>query len=148
MTVCAGRPGHVHAVVHTSVLVKWLAAPTQDHPGEAGQLLGAQRSGSAALVAPASAMLELADVVRNAGMSAHDATDLLSSIVNLHVWLVHGTDARVHSALSVAFRHGISVYDAAYLSLAEELNCPLVTADPHTFGSIASPGVEIRLIDG
>jgi predicted nucleic acid-binding protein len=39
----------------------------------------------------------------------------------------------------------MSIYDALFLALAEELDCPLITADRKAFADIDTP-VEIRLI--
>jgi predicted nucleic acid-binding protein len=51
----------------------------------------------------------------------------------------------LRTATDLACRHNLSVYDALFLQLAEELDCPLVSADRRAFAGIDSP-VEILLL--
>ena len=48
--------------------------------------------------------------------------------------------------MKCAIERRMTVYDALFLTLAQELDCPLVTADRRAFGSIPPEVAEVRLI--
>jgi predicted nucleic acid-binding protein len=133
-------------VVDSSVAYKWLCQREEDHIDEAFALLLEHRSGTCALAAPATLYVELANALRT---SRHfDETRVLAvidGIGDLGIELVASTPERLVAAAKLAFRHRLSIYDSLFLQLAEELGCPLVTADRKAFAGIDTP-VEIRLL--
>jgi predicted nucleic acid-binding protein len=53
----------------------------------------------------------------------------------------------VSRALEIAASYAISAYDAAYLSLSEQLGIPLVTADARLVRSVTGGGFNIVILD-
>ncbi len=132
-------------VVDTSVAFKWLREEGENGVDEARALLHAHQSRELLLVAPATLPVEIANALRYSTLTPHDVLDAIEAFDQLHVDLVPVDPTRLAGATSLAYTHGISVYDALFLALAEELDCPLVTADRRAFAGITAT-VEIRLI--
>jgi predicted nucleic acid-binding protein len=132
-------------VVDTSVAFKWLSHEGEDAVGEATSLLSAHLAGDILLVAPATLPVELANALRYSRLSESDVMALLEAVGFLHLELVDVDAPRILRATALAYAHDLTVYDALFLGLAEELVCPLVTADRRAFASIETP-VEVRLL--
>lgn len=67
-----------------------------------------------------------------------DLTDLAFQVVP--------TVELVKDAFEVANHHGITVYDACYITLAQRLGLPLVTADEKLVQQLAGKGLPIKLL--
>ena len=133
-------------IVDSSVAYKWLSHVGEDHVEEAFALLRGHRSGTHVLAAPATLYVELANAVRNSRhVDRETALEIVDDLESLQIELVTPTPERLVAALKLSYRHNISIYDALFLALAEELDCPLITADRKAFAGIDSP-VEIRLL--
>jgi predicted nucleic acid-binding protein len=82
------------------------------------------------LVAPPLLSLEVANVarekVRRGEVGRADAEVLLAE---LDRWRVRRVDVRARDAWDVAWTHGLTLYDAAYLQLALARRLPIVTLD-------------------
>jgi predicted nucleic acid-binding protein len=133
-------------VVDSSVAYKWLSHVDEDHVEEALSLLAEHRAGVLLLVAPSLLHVELANaLVGSRHVSQEAALEIIEGLEALHVELIPGTPARLRAAALLSYHHQLSIYDALFLQLAEELDCPLVTADRKAFAGVDSPA-EIRLL--
>jgi predicted nucleic acid-binding protein len=134
------------AVIDTSVMFKWFVAYGESGIDEAWSLLERHKQGELTLVAPASAIVEVANLLRYIGIGVDDAQALMVQFLGAHVVVFESNPARVRRALACAFEHRISVYDAQFLALAQELECSLVTADRSAFGSLSPDVAQVQLI--
>lgn len=133
-------------VVDSSVAYKWLQPLGEDHGVEAIDLLRQHFTGEVILVAPSVFSTEVANALRwKRRLSSSEVVELISDLETFDVQPVAVTYARLMAATDLAYRHNLAIYDALFLQLAEELDCPLVTADRKAFTGIDSP-VEIRLL--
>jgi len=133
-------------VVDSSVAYKWICVHDECGVEAANALLDAHRTGAILLAAPDLLHVELANVVRNSPHLGEDESfTIIDELPHFGVELMPSTPARLSRAVRLSYRHGMSIYDALFLQLAEELDCPLVTADRKAFADIDSP-VEIRLL--
>ncbi len=133
-------------VVDTSVAFKWLVTLEEPSVGRAEELLDAQRAGTCLLAAPSTWTIELANALRySRRLTAEQALILIEQIDAFGVELFDASPERIRRAAALSCRHGISVYDALFLGLAEELDCPLITADHRAFANIDT-STEIRLV--
>ncbi|TDB39604.1 MAG: PIN domain-containing protein [Actinobacteria bacterium] len=132
-------------VVDTSVAFKWVFQDGEDSVPEAMALLDAHLARRILLVAPATLPVEVANGLRYSGLSAPDVLDALEAFEQLHLELIDADTSRIGRATSLAYTNDITVYDALFLAFAEELGCPLVTADHRAFADITT-AVEIRLL--
>jgi predicted nucleic acid-binding protein len=70
-----------------------------------------------------------------------DVSDAVKSIIVLGVQILVPTTHLLTNAISLGFTYGITVYDAVYVALAEELNYDFLTADKKLFNNTKDLGV-------
>lgn len=124
----------MHAVIDTSVVVKWYAA--EDDSGIARRLVGAE------LVAPDLILVELGHAL----WKKHRLKQLVTE--QAHAGLRHLQEtvvllpyaSLVTTALQRALELGHAMYDCVYLALAESLQLPLITADEKLVARCAERG--------
>ena len=108
-----------------------VVAPLVADAGEDGDRVR-QRVRRESLVAPELLRVEVVSVlrrqVRAAVLDARRADDAIDDLLALPV-TVYPTDLLLRRAWSL--RDNVTPYDAAYVALAEALDCPLLTADAH-----------------
>jgi predicted nucleic acid-binding protein len=132
-------------VIDASVAFKWVRPLGEKGALEARELFLARRAGDLQLVAPAHLHVELVNALRYSNLEEPDAVALVEEIDSFGVELYEADVQRLSRSTRLAYLHNLTIYDALYLELAEELECALVTADRKAFGRIDSP-VEIRLL--
>jgi predicted nucleic acid-binding protein len=98
------------------------------------------------LVMPEHALLEIANAIRySSGADESDAVRALDLLADLRLEYAALGWELLRSAAEIAWNHQITVYDAAYVALAEALNLPLVTADEALVKRLAGRGGVKRL---
>ncbi len=132
-------------VVDSSVAFKWLHRLEESNVDAANALLNEHEWGSVLITAPAGLYAELANALRYSSLPQADVLDLVDTLGEYRIELVPATPARLGAAIRLSYRYDMSVYDALFLALAEELGCPLFTADRRAFAGIDS-SVDIRLL--
>jgi len=111
-------------VTDASALAPALADDAADGDQARARLAGEQ------LAAPELALLEVASVIRRAHrLGRLDARRADQALSDLHALPLRLSPHRPLLARIWQLRHNASVYDAAYLALAELLEAPLITAD-------------------
>lgn len=134
-----------YVVVDSSVAYKWWYR--QDEPGAdlADALLEDHLAGRVMIAAPTTLPVELANALRYSRMPMEHVYEIIGLIGDAHIHLFYPQTADLQEATELAVRHGMTVYDALFLQLAEKLRCPLVTSDRRAFAGVETPG-DVRLI--
>ena len=85
------------------------------------------------------ALLEIANALqRSKGFSAAEIKRCCDELYALELDLVALLPHLVHAAIDLATRWNVTVYDAAYLALAKELEAQLLTADRALHAAVRS----------
>lgn len=106
-----------------------------------------QAIGEAEMAAPDLVRLEVLSVLRGdearGDMSARRAMAAVTDLSEAPL-RIFGTGWLVEDVWSL--RRNLTTYDAAYVALARQLGCPLVTADERLANSPGSKGVSVLLV--
>ena len=113
-------------VVDSSVAAKWFVR--EEHTESARRVLDECDQ----LHAPHFFLLEMHSIfckwIRRGHMSQDEGDSIRSALPRYPVQ-IHASSSLVDPAYAIASRTGRSFYDCVYVSLAERLGCPVVTAD-------------------
>jgi predicted nucleic acid-binding protein len=125
--ISVGQAGYV---ADASVLVKWFLHRQEADRDRALALRDHHVSGRSVLFVPALALLEILNAVRNSHRGKKEDGELAAEILrDLHLRVLPiEFDLLIH-ANAIAWIYAITIYDALYVALAEQLGIPLITAD-------------------
>lgn len=115
-------------VIDTSVALGWLM-PRDGRQAEATALLDQHQAGSVTLHAPTHLLLEVMNALWAHRATAEQITRATGILRQLHIVFVEPDATLLTRAAAIAAEHRITVYDALFAALAEELACDLVTDD-------------------
>jgi len=117
-------------VLDTSVVVKWFSSVNERDSQKSLQLRQAHMDNSVTLTAPDLLYYELANALRyNPAFTARDVDVAVESIFKLGMDTRQVNPELISNAIELAYKMGITVYDACFLALAQELDAVLITAD-------------------
>ena len=130
----------VPVIVDASVAVELVIGSRPDVPAAWRSWLGARRL----ILVPAVHWTEVGHVLlRRAGRDALEAAERLTMLEGFGPETADRGPAGVRMAMSLAARHGLSVYDATYLWLAMDVDGELATFDEALAGAARSEGVPL-----
>jgi predicted nucleic acid-binding protein len=119
-------------VVDASVVAKWVL-PVETYQENAFLLKQDQTTGLANLFAPSIITLEVTNAlwqaVRLKRVSEENAKDALKTLADTNITLQQTNWNQTSEMLDIAFKLGITIYDAAYIFLSTALRAQLVTSD-------------------
>ena len=122
-------PPAIEVVCDASVVLKWFHAKGEEEVGESRTLLDLHTSGTIALSVLDLTAYEVGNaLVRGVGAPASAAQIALETLALICPRLAP-TTADLADALTLAERHGLTVYDAAYAAMARNRGARLVTLD-------------------
>ena len=116
-------------MVDASVAFKWLIPDSaEDDVAIAKLLLVDHMEGRAKITVPELLYYEVGNILLfgRSRPPIEEAEDALAGLLAIPLMIVSSTTTGV---LRLAAIHGLSYYDAAYVALAEALDCQLITAD-------------------
>ena len=99
----------------------------------------------AELAAPLLLSYEVANALRyNPDFGAEDVEASIKDLLDMQLKLQPLDESQAQRAAELAFKHGITFYDASYLALAETEDVPLYTADDRLIARV--PHEKVRHI--
>jgi predicted nucleic acid-binding protein len=120
----------VKLVIDASIGIKQIL-PESDS-AKALQIQSDFRRGIHEILAPDLYFVEVSNVLtmaaRTGKISAADLPYAFGDMIRYQP-VIHNTTTCLHSAFNIASKLQVSVYDAIYLALSRQENCPLLTAD-------------------
>ena len=116
-------------VIDASVAVKWYSSVGEEDLLKADKLLQMYVEGSCDFMAPTLIAYELGNALRfNPNFDVKDVKKALKDFAELQVSLQPPFEY-LNSAIDLAFRYSLTLYDAVYAALSQIAGAPLITAD-------------------
>ena len=121
---------HAGFVVDASVLVKWFLHEKEADRDRALALREFHISGRSTLFIPQLALLEVLNAVRfSPKADEEDGEMALETLEDLHLEIKANDVVLLRKANAISWGYKITIYDALYVGLAEQVGHPLITAD-------------------
>jgi predicted nucleic acid-binding protein len=120
---------HHSVVVDASISVKWFLAEREENVDHALWLLELNARGQIALSAPTHMRLELLNALVSRKVPSPEILTAASDLQGFTLDWYEIDETLSFEAVALASTHSLTVYDAAYLALANRLDAGLVTAD-------------------
>ena len=115
-------------ILDASVVVKCFSE--EEYTDKALEIRELIRMGEERVAVPDLLLYELANALKyNPNFDANDVSDALTSIFDMDMDIVTPIPETINSAVTLAFEHSITVYDAFYVALAKETELTFITAD-------------------
>ncbi|HWP58365.1 MAG TPA: type II toxin-antitoxin system VapC family toxin [Candidatus Acidoferrales bacterium] len=121
-------PYHAGYVLDASVLMKWFM-DEQDRD-RATTLRDLHASGRSTIYVPELAFLEILNGIRFSPKAKEaSGAEVLRILQDLHLQVKPADCDLLRKTNAIAWAYGITIYDALYVALAEQMGYPLITAD-------------------
>jgi predicted nucleic acid-binding protein len=121
---------HAGYVVDASVLVKWFLHEKEADRDRALALRDLHISRRSTIFIPQLALLEVLNAVRfSPKADEEDGEMALETLEDLHLEIRAHDVVLLRKANAISWGYKITIYDALYVGLAEQVGHPLITAD-------------------
>lgn len=121
---------HAGYVVDASVLVKWFLYQQEADRDRALALRDLHISGRSTIYVPQLALLEVLNAVRfSPKAKEEDGETALEALHDIHLDTKPPEVDLLRKANAIAWAYKITIYDAIYIALAEQVGFPFITAD-------------------
>ena len=129
-------PSPAVVVPDASVLAKWLLVDEEDAP-VALRLRNAHLSGTVVLAVPALVLYELASVfAKRRAVPLSAAREFLTLVGSLEIPVIQPAPSAIGAAMELARQSGVSLYDAVYVQMAQDIGGFWVTADTRAVAAL------------
>lgn len=126
-------------VVDSSVLIKWVKTKDEDLVNEARRLLADIERRPLEVHVPALLLYEVGNILLlKTDLDATGLNDALSNLEALPFTIAPPATPLLKRAARLGRELSLTFYDASFLALAVELDCPFVTADRPLFNRARS----------
>ena len=132
-------------VLDASVLIKWFS--DEKFTDIALKLRDDFFQGNTELVVPDLLLYEVSNALRyNPNFDENDVVEAVDSLYDMGIDIIIPTGDVIRSAIKLAFTHNVTIYDAFYGALADEIDFTLITADAKFYRKTDNLGF-IKFID-
>jgi predicted nucleic acid-binding protein len=121
---------HAGYVVDASVIVKWFLYHQEADRDRALALRDLHISGRSTIYIPELALLEVLNAIRfSSKADEEDGETALETLQDLNLGTKEADSDLLRKTNAIAWAYKITIYDALYVALAEQVGYPLITAD-------------------
>ncbi len=122
-------------VLDTSVIVKWFSE--EEFTEKALKIREKIRNEQEIGAFPDLFLYELSNALKyNPNFDKEDVREAVQSILDMDMEIITPTSDIINRSISMAFERDITIYDASYVALAEELEISLITADENLYEKV------------
>jgi predicted nucleic acid-binding protein len=137
---------HAGYVVDASVLVKWFLHHQERDRERALALRELHIVGRSTIFIPELALLEVLNAIRFSPKAKEEDGEMaLEALQDLHLETKPPEFDLVRKANAIAWAYKITIYDAIYVALAEQVGYPLITADEAMIGKLTGHSIVVPL---
>ena len=137
---------HAGYVLDASVLVKWFLHENEPDRDRALALRDLHISGRSKIYVPRLALLEVLNAIRFSPKGDEEAGETaLEALQDLHLEIKPGDVDVLRKANAIAWAYKITIYDALYVALAEQVGYPLITADEVMVKKLKGHSIVVQL---
>ena len=137
---------HAGYVVDASVIVKWFLHQQEADRDRALALRDLHISGRSTIYIPGLALLEVLNAVRFSPKADEEAGETaLETLQDLNLETKSADVNLLRKANAIAWAYKITIYDALYVALAEQVGYPLITADERMVNKLKGHSIVVPL---
>lgn len=139
---------HSRYVLDASVAAKWFTRHEEADREKALALRDLHRTRRCRLVVPEFGLLEVLNAVRFSSRAEEaDISGALAVLMDLQLQVEPAGWDLLRKATAIAWAYRVTIYDAAYVALAERLGFPFLTADEALLKKMKGHSIVLRLRD-
>lgn len=117
-------------IIDSSVAVKWLNSQEENDISSSDKILKDAQDGKIKLFAPELSKYEIGNALLNKKITIPEASISLSTLFSTPITFMEMDEEEASNTFEIAYKYGITYYDASFVSLASKLQAVLVTANP------------------
>ena len=137
---------HAGYVLDASVVAKWFMRRAEADREAAISLRAGYVAGRYRIVIPGLCLIEVANALRYSPKAReNEVAEALDAIAVLAPEVAPASVDILKKANAIAWGYGVTVYDALYVALAEQLSYPLITADEALIRSMRGHSIVLGL---
>lgn len=141
-------PYHHGYVVDASVLVKWFVERDEPDRDRALALKEFHASGRCTIYGTELTFLEVLNAIRFGSRATEEhGTRAIAGLDGLYLTIMATDFQLLRKANAIAWAYKITIYDALYVALAEQLGYPLITADEVMIRKLRGHSIVVALRD-
>ena len=115
-------------VLDASVIIKWFSE--EEFTDTAVEIRNRFFKGKCELAAPDLDLYDVPNALRfNPNFNDDDVIEAVNSLFDMGISIIVPTPRVIKSSIAIAFKYNITIYDAFYVALANEIGFTFVTAD-------------------
>jgi predicted nucleic acid-binding protein len=139
---------HAGYVLDASVIVKWFLHHQEADRDRALALRDLHISNRTTIYIPRLALLEVLNAIRfNPKADEETGEAALEALQDLNLEIKPGDADVLRKTNAIAWAYKITIYDALYVALAEQVGYPLITADEKMVNKLKGHSIVVALGD-
>ncbi len=137
----------MHYILDSSVIIKWFSHLDEENVEQASILLDLFGEDMVKISIPDLSVYEVGNALKhNKKFSAEEVKNIMDRLMDMGLDIIEVAKDLIRRAVDIAYEEDITVYDAIFISIADHLMIPLVTADDRQY-TAANKGNIIQLKD-
>jgi len=122
-------------VLDSSVVIKWFSQ--EEYTDLALKIRDNFVNGNVEIVVPDLLLYEISNALRyNKNIKKSEVNGAIKSLIEIGIKIIVPTEDVMMTAISIAYTHDLTVYDAYFIALAKELDFIFVTADERLYNKL------------
>jgi len=120
----------MHYVLDSSVIIKWFSYHEEDNVDQALRLMDLFGENLVKISIPDLSIYEVGNALRhNKKFTPEEVKNAINRLIGMELDVVEIKEDLACKAIDIAYEEDITLYDAVFISIADHLMIPLVTAD-------------------